>query len=232
MPFFSTAFISHFEHHRSLCRPNSSTTESLGVLGIAQASGDLALSSLSFTSSTSNEPTLISFASLRMNPKKALCLSLDWADRTGGNLGGYPSWRSSDRETNTFVKDTSLIVSQSDGSLAYLPSLSTALNFSDISPRTDSRPSSLDEARQDEDEEYDSEEEERKERIEAHSALNTNWDNKPKGLETWKAHDFEAWIAAFDCWSDGSVIWSGECLGPMLLTIISLQIDFDGRFII
>lgn len=30
------------------------------------------------------------------------------------------------------------------------------------------------------------------------------------GIETWKAHDYEAWIAAFDSWSpNGQIIWSG-----------------------
>jgi diphthamide biosynthesis protein 7 len=28
-------------------------------------------------------------------------------------------------------------------------------------------------------------------------------------VETWGAHDFEAWIAAYDCWSNGNVVWSG-----------------------
>lgn len=28
-------------------------------------------------------------------------------------------------------------------------------------------------------------------------------------IETWKAHDFEAWTTAFDCWSQGNVLWSG-----------------------
>lgn len=30
------------------------------------------------------------------------------------------------------------------------------------------------------------------------------------GIETWKAHDYEAWIAAFDSWSpNGQIVWSG-----------------------
>lgn len=28
-------------------------------------------------------------------------------------------------------------------------------------------------------------------------------------IETWHAHDYEAWIAAFDCWSAGRIVWSG-----------------------
>lgn len=28
-------------------------------------------------------------------------------------------------------------------------------------------------------------------------------------IETWKAHEYEAWTTAFDCWSQGNVLWSG-----------------------
>lgn len=28
-------------------------------------------------------------------------------------------------------------------------------------------------------------------------------------IETWKAHDYEVWTCAFDCWSNGNIIWSG-----------------------
>lgn len=28
-------------------------------------------------------------------------------------------------------------------------------------------------------------------------------------VETWKAHDYEAWTVAYDCWSNGRVAWSG-----------------------
>ncbi|WFD06227.1 methylated diphthine methylhydrolase [Malassezia vespertilionis] len=31
----------------------------------------------------------------------------------------------------------------------------------------------------------------------------------PLGLESWLAHEYESWIAAWDCWSNGAVVWSG-----------------------
>ncbi len=30
-------------------------------------------------------------------------------------------------------------------------------------------------------------------------------------VKTWKAHDFEAWIAAWDRWSEGRTLYSGWC---------------------
>ena len=35
----------------------------------------------------------------------------------------------------------------------------------------------------------------------------------PRELETWAAHSFEAWVAAWDCWSGGTVLWSGAFCG-------------------
>lgn len=31
----------------------------------------------------------------------------------------------------------------------------------------------------------------------------------PQDYEVWHAHDYEAWITAWDCWSDGTIAWSG-----------------------
>lgn len=42
----------------------------------------------------------------------------------------------------------------------------------------------------------------------------------PHGLETWRAHDFEAWIAAWDCWTDGVVAWSGTRMLKFSLILI------------
>lgn len=30
-----------------------------------------------------------------------------------------------------------------------------------------------------------------------------------QAIDTWHAHDYEAWITAYDCWSSGTVVWSG-----------------------
>lgn len=30
-----------------------------------------------------------------------------------------------------------------------------------------------------------------------------------KGMDVWAAHDYEAWICAWDCWSHGNIAWSG-----------------------
>lgn len=146
-----------------------------------------------------------------MNQNRSLCLSLDWSDRIGGELGGYKGWEASSRDSPSGseekeIKDTSLIVSQSDGSLAYLPFLVNGLESE--TEKGNEKSSVVGNGTQEDNEE----DEEEKETLRSHSILNQNWENKPKGLETWKAHDFEAWIAAFDCWSDGNLIWSGECV--------------------
>lgn len=106
-----------------------------GMLGIADATGYLSLYQLG------EDLALTKNAAWRMNDEKALCLSLDWSDRT-----------------KTGASDASVIVSQSNGTLATVPSLHRA---------------------------------------------------EPHGIETWHAHDYEAWIAAWDCWGDANVAWSG-----------------------
>ncbi|PWN89581.1 WD40 repeat-like protein [Acaromyces ingoldii] len=109
-------------------------------LSAALATSDLAFFHL-------NKGSLSPADTLKMNDVGALCLSLDWSDRRGlGAEGGSGP--------------TKGIVSQSDGSLAYIPDLEVALSS--------------------------------------------------KGnIESWAAHDYEAWIAAWDCWSDGNICWSG-----------------------
>lgn len=113
-----------------------------GVLGVADATGYLHL----FQLREDRDLHLSPWCKWKMNEETALCLSLDWSDRT----------------SPTPASDTSLVVSQSNGKLATVPSL------------------------------------------ECGSA-----GNRPSGLETWIAHDYEAWIAAWDCYSQGSILWSG-----------------------
>ena len=31
----------------------------------------------------------------------------------------------------------------------------------------------------------------------------------PRGMETWEAHGYEAWIAAWDAFQPGTIAWSG-----------------------
>ena len=120
------------------------------------------------------------------------------------------------------AKDTSLIVSQSDGSLAYLPSLELAFSSSScnmepvegVAAKMATTSIHKDSADADEDEESDddwdqtSEDERQANLASAHAALNSSYATKPPGLSTWAAHDFEAWIAGFDCFTP-TTVWSG-----------------------
>ncbi|WFD41484.1 DNA topoisomerase [Malassezia psittaci] len=106
-----------------------------GILGIADASGHLQLHKLN------EDLKFAAMTSWTVNTDKALCLSVDFSDRTTRN-----------------ADDAKTIVSQSDGSLAMIPSLYT---------------------------------------------------KQPDGIQTWAAHDYEAWIAAWDTSSDGTIAWSG-----------------------
>ncbi|UZJ51327.1 hypothetical protein CBS101457_000647 [Exobasidium rhododendri] len=94
--------------------------------------------------------TLELFKSIHVNDTQALCLSLDWSDRSGGHSGGYKIDESSSSSPHA-------IISQSDGTLAHVASVMS------------SAPT----------------------------------------IQTWKAHDYEAWTTAYDCWSDGNIVWSG-----------------------
>ena len=82
----------------------------------------------------------------QLNSQSALCLSMDWSDRTAAPYD--------------VPRDAQLLVSQSNGTLATVPSV-------------------------------------------------TCDSGTPAGMETWDAHGYEAWIAAWDCWSGGTVAWSG-----------------------
>ena len=84
---------------------------------MANAKGQITLHRLEQQSSSSK---LHSMGELQFNNRNALCLSLDFSDRRGGHIGGY--------DEKSLGNDTSLIVSQSDGSLAHLPSLEAALS--------------------------------------------------------------------------------------------------------
>ncbi|KAN0065903.1 hypothetical protein ACQY0O_001036 [Thecaphora frezii] len=201
---------------------------SLATLGIANAQGYVTLHHLhsadAGASASGSAYRLTPLSSLRMNPKKALCLSLDWSDRCGGFDHGYPE---PILDRTQHQSDSSLIVSQSDGSLAYLPSVAKAVEataslesqlaqahlYDSANAGTTSEASKRQEEEEGEGDgdDYDrtSEDEREAEQARQHEDLNLDFASKPCGLETWRAHDFEAWIAAFDCWSAGSVAWSG-----------------------
>ncbi|KDN39386.1 hypothetical protein K437DRAFT_228024 [Tilletiaria anomala UBC 951] len=142
-----------------------------------------------------------------INPRKSLCLSLDWSNRRQNRV-------------QSTLQDQKLIVSQSDGTLAFLPSVLRCLN-GDASPQTvltrEEKKNFIGQGREwSGDEEEDGNED--ADQAQAHALLNdpAQWEQQgngqnsyPAGLETWKAHDNEAWIAAWDCWSHGTVAWSG-----------------------
>ncbi|CBQ71948.1 conserved hypothetical protein [Sporisorium reilianum SRZ2] len=178
------------------------------MLGVANAKGQITLHRLQHGAGA--ESKLHSLAELQFNNRNALCLSLDFSDRTGGHTGGY--------DLANLARDTAMIVSQSDGSLAYLPSLEAALSSSTTTPSTveevttDLAQTSIhkDKDTADEDDDWDrTSEDERQAALEAaHVALNAAYPAKPRGLTSWAAHDFEAWIAAFDCFNP-TTVWSG-----------------------
>ncbi|PWY99054.1 hypothetical protein BCV70DRAFT_218023 [Testicularia cyperi] len=184
----------------------SSTSTRGKLLGIADAKSNVSIHRL--IESRRLEPV----RSLLFNNRQALCLSLDWSDRTASRKG---------RERK-LPDDTSLVVSQSDGSIAYLPSLERALSSTTSSElealQTSISDVKLDESRRSGDESGPEEKEDWEQTsedgriadLEAQQArLNAAYDAKPAGLETWGAHDYEAWIVGFDCWSPCSSIWTG-----------------------
>ncbi|GAC96222.1 hypothetical protein PHSY_003802 [Pseudozyma hubeiensis SY62] len=180
------------------------------ILGVANAKGQVTVHRLRSDSyKTSSKATLSPLGELHFNDRNVLCLSLDFSDRKGGHAGGY--------DMSNLTADTAMIVSQSDGSLAYLPSLEAALSSTitmvdDIA--TEIAQTSIhnrtDEGNEDDDDEWDrTSEDERLASLQtAHSTLNSSYPSKPRGLVTWAAHDFEAWIAAFDCFNP-TTVWSG-----------------------
>ncbi|EPQ31026.1 uncharacterized protein PFL1_01215 [Pseudozyma flocculosa PF-1] len=204
--------------------PSASTavppSRSLGTLGVANAQGHVTIHRLvrSTGADTANAYCLDELAILKINHKNALCLSLDWSDRTGGHHHGYPDAQLHRREASS---DAALIVSQSDGSLAFLPSVAEALQSESIedslaSTHLDQKPAPApasddndDDDDDDDDDDRNSSDEREAMHRDRHDQLNLAYPSRPRGLETWHAHDFEAWIAAFDCWSGGQVVWSG-----------------------
>ncbi|CAD6885344.1 unnamed protein product [Tilletia caries] len=179
--------------------PTSSTSTS--TLALADARGSIHFYSL-LPPSPSTSPRLAHRAQLRLNPHDVLCLSLDWSDRRGG----VPAHEVEAGET------TSLIVSQSDGTLVHLPHLerefSQPIQPGDnppLLPRSHSS-SDSDEEEEDEDEEDEMDEDDPLAPYQPSRA----WEHRPRsGMEVWRAHGHEAWIAAWDCWSSGRVAWSG-----------------------
>ncbi|EST07691.1 WD40 repeat [Kalmanozyma brasiliensis GHG001] len=176
------------------------------MLGVANAKGHITLHRLQGDGSSSR---LHSIGELQFNDRNALCLSLDFSDRTGGHAGGY--------NMSNLATDTSMIVSQSDGSLAYLPSVEAALSTvsvdevtSDLAQTSIHKPASSNDDASESDDDWDrsSADERDATLLAAHAALNADRPNKPRGLTTWSAHDFEAWIAAFDCFTP-TTVWSG-----------------------
>lgn len=180
------------------------------ILGVANAKGQLTLHRLQNSSSGRTSLSKLSIlGELQFNNRNALCLSLDFSDRAGGHAGGY--------DLANLTADTSVIVSQSDGSLAYLPSLETALSSmtvdveditSDLASTSVHKNTSDENADEDNDWDRTSEDERLASLQHTHSRLNSSFTRKPRGLTTWAAHDFEAWIAGFDCFNPTSV-WSG-----------------------
>ncbi|KAK0562145.1 hypothetical protein OC861_005466 [Tilletia horrida] len=144
---------------------------------------------------------------LRLNPHEKLCLSLDWSDRAPLPLPLPPSSSANaDASRSSTLADPSLIVSQSDGMLVYVPriSLNSQGGLTSRLPQTDG--SLQDEDEDEEDGEGD--EDDIDDPLRPYLPSN-QWEHRPEAMQVWRAHDHEAWIAAWDCWSAGTVAWSG-----------------------
>ena len=193
----------------SLTKPSGSDGNRR-TLGVANAKGQITLHRLQQGEGKGKEAKLQSLGELQFNNRNALCLSLDFSDRKGGYVGGY--------DESNLATDTSIIVSQSDGSLAFLPSVELALSSTptcvdDVTTSLAETSIHKDSANSDDDDEEDdwdrtSEDERNAALTTAHLTLNSPFPSKPPGLTTWAAHDFEAWICAFDCYTP-TTIWSG-----------------------
>ncbi|TKY87132.1 hypothetical protein EX895_003809 [Sporisorium graminicola] len=189
---------------------DSDASEARRVLGVANAKGQITLHRLQQSVGAKVGSKLQPLGELQFNNRNALCLSLDFSDRTGGHVGGY--------DMADLARDTSMIVSQSDGSLAYLPSLEAALSSSSTTLPAEDIASELARtsihkggpASDEQEDDWDrTSEDERQASLEAaHTALNSGFPARPHGLTAWAAHDFEAWIAGFDCFHP-TTVWSG-----------------------
>ncbi|PWN45278.1 WD40 repeat-like protein [Ceraceosorus guamensis] len=116
--------------------------------------------------------------------------------------------------------DSSVVVSQSDGTLALIPSLDFTIHDSAVHEITfgasienaSSASGSLahDETAGLADESDEEEEEEEEEEGEKPVSLQkASCTARHPSIQVWRAHDHEAWIAAFDRWSECNVCWSG-----------------------
>ncbi|KAK0535805.1 hypothetical protein OC834_001399 [Tilletia horrida] len=169
-----------------------------GTLALADARGSIHLYRLH--SHSSSKLGLSHCHQLRLNPHNVLCLSLDWSDRlTPGSCS-----------RSSVGASPSLIVSQSDGTLVHLPHLGVG---GVPSPAASSSSST-------EDTEGEEEEEEEEEELDEEDPLypyyhhtseqdscpstgpSPSWEHRPRreeqGMEVWRAHGHEAWIAAGD----------------------------------
>ncbi|CAO1636923.1 unnamed protein product [Sympodiomycopsis kandeliae] len=153
-----------------------------GMLGVADSTGQIGMYHLS-----DDAYSLEHVKTFKMNDKKALCLSLDFSNRLQS------------------AQDASMIVSQSDGTLAFLPSVQGAVHADEeLLKQANERLRDGYEASDDDDDDSDSGDgdndgQEQQEQDQ----------NRPLGLHTWQAHEHEAWITAFDPHSHGRVVWSG-----------------------
>ncbi len=126
-------------------------------------------------------------------------------------FGGY--------DMSNLAADTSMIVSQSDGSLAYLPSLEAALSSTTTSAddlTSDLAATSIHNPQTDDEDDWDT-----NQRRRAHlhsprlpSRAQRLLPSKPRGLTSWTAHAYEAWIAAFDCYTP-TTVWSAATTSPL-----------------
>ncbi|KAE8257625.1 hypothetical protein A4X13_0g2226 [Tilletia indica] len=187
-----STFPSLFSPSPSSQNPNSST------LALADARGSIHFYSLLPPQNNINKNRLAHRAQLRLNPHDVLCLSLDWSDRRGGGVG----------ITTPANDSTSLIVSQSDGTLVHLPHLER-----EFRPQEEEEEDILPQKRAEDAEEDEGDEEDEMDEDDPLAPYQSSreWEHRPRqgGMEVWRAHEHEAWIAAWDCWSSGTVAWSG-----------------------
>lgn len=183
----------------TLARPSFASSSSQGLLAVADAQGHVTLHQLlgaEQASSLRHPWRLEQVADLEINPSKALCLSLDWSDRARH----YPSSHLSTGATSG--SDASLVVSQSDGSLAWLPSVEMAVTGSQPAGTHGMVKDRMEADKEDEESEDNHDGDEDNVRF-------APWPAAPHGLQRWHAHDHEAWIAAFSPHSSGQILWSG-----------------------
>lgn len=161
------------------------------TLGVADAMGCVSLLRVGERGKAGMDAESTSTSTLRMNAKRALCLSLDFSGRV------------------IHTQDQRLVVSQSDGSLAFVPSLEAARCGDEGGAAVAWSGLRGDGGEDSEQKDDDSDDADDDDRDEAPHATSSPTHATPPGLETWRAHGHEAWIAAFDPFSHGRLIWSG-----------------------